>query len=163
MDVVLEVTDSFIGDHFFSWVLPARPAPYDYPNVPTNSTDQVFSTWHYKPSTHFFSIEPSQAAYMSSWPRDNIYRQAISLFLITWLVPPFSNPDSHLLHVADLMRLSGSLVLLCILYSRHSVTSLSLTRIPRTTPNTSRIRYGWRSSRLTRPCPEWPYAHYRSS
>lgn len=85
MDIVLEVTDSFIGDYFFSWVLPARRAPYDYPNVPTNGTDQTFSTWQYKPSTHFFTIEPSQAAYMSAWPRDNIFRQAISLFLITWV------------------------------------------------------------------------------
>lgn len=108
MDIVLEVTDSFIGDYFFSWVLPARRAPYDYPNVPTNGTDQTFSTWQYKPSTHFFTIEPSQAAYMSAWPRDNIFRQAISLFLITWLVGHLPNPYPHLLHVADLLRLTGS-------------------------------------------------------
>ena len=95
MDVVLEVIDTFIGDYVYAWAHPVRPAPYDYHNAATNNgTDQTFSAWHYKPATAFFSIEPSQAAYMSAWPRDNIYRQAISLFLITWWVASHSAPVS---------------------------------------------------------------------
>jgi hypothetical protein len=31
----------------------------------------------------FFSIEPTEYAYMSAWSRDSIWRQGISLYLIT--------------------------------------------------------------------------------
>ena len=87
MDIVLELADTFLFDYLYAWALPARPAPYNFPDkVPANAT--VFSTWEYKPATAFFSVEPSQAAYMSAWTRDNIYRQFLSLFLILWFVPP---------------------------------------------------------------------------
>ncbi|KAK3944303.1 C-5 sterol desaturase [Diplogelasinospora grovesii] len=84
MDIVLEVSDTFLWDYMYAWVLPARPAPYNFPDH-TNATGQAYSSWQYKPSTSFFSLEPSQAAYQSAWTRDNMYRQATSLFLITWL------------------------------------------------------------------------------
>ncbi|KAK3505114.1 hypothetical protein B0T13DRAFT_455343 [Neurospora crassa] len=84
MDVVLEVTDQFMFDYMYAWLLPARPALYDFPDK-TNGTAQPFSSWVYEPATKFFSLEPSQAAYQSIWTRDNIYRQALSLFLILWL------------------------------------------------------------------------------
>ncbi|KAL8746812.1 MAG: hypothetical protein Q9190_001217 [Brigantiaea leucoxantha] len=38
-----------------------------------------------QPSSQFFHLEPSRFAYMSAWPRDNVWRQALSLYLITWL------------------------------------------------------------------------------
>ncbi|KAJ9134415.1 C-5 sterol desaturase [Pleurostoma richardsiae] len=85
MDVVLELTDTFIADYVYAWAHPARAAPYDYPNPTTNATDQAFSTWQYKPATAYFSVQPPQAAYMSAWPRDNIVRQSITLFFITWV------------------------------------------------------------------------------
>lgn len=85
MDIVLELTDTYLFDYMYAFLLPARPAPYNFPDaVPANAT--VFSTWQYKPATAFFSVEPSQAAYMSAWARDNIFRQSISLFLILWFV-----------------------------------------------------------------------------
>lgn len=86
MDVVLEIVDTFAGDYLYAFCHPARQAPYDYPSPPSNETisQQVFSTWAYKPATSFVSFEPSQYAYLSAWPRDNIYRQTLSLFLITW-------------------------------------------------------------------------------
>lgn len=84
MDVVLEITDAFISDYIYAWAHPANPsAPYDYLDA-ANTT--VTSSWQYKPASSFFRIEPSQAAYMSAWNRDNIYRQTITLFLITWYV-----------------------------------------------------------------------------
>lgn len=83
MDVVLEVSDQFMFDYMYAWLLPARPALYDFPDK-TNGTAQAFSSWVYEPATEFFSLEPSQAAYQSIWARDNIYRQALSLFLILW-------------------------------------------------------------------------------
>lgn len=82
MDVVLEIVDTFAGDFLYAALLPAKPVPYDFPDVPANATSQF--QWSYKPSTAFLDLEPSKYAYMSAWPRDNIYRQAISLFLITW-------------------------------------------------------------------------------
>lgn len=86
MDVVLEVVDTFAGDYLYAFFHPARQASYDFPSTPSNETisDQVFSTWAYKPSTSFFSLQPSEYAWKSAWPRDNIYRQALSLYLIVW-------------------------------------------------------------------------------
>lgn len=86
MDIVLEVADTLFGDYLYATFQPAQPAPYDFPHPPSNETvnDKAFSSWTYTPSTHYFSLEPSQYAYMSQWPRDNIYRQALSLFLIVW-------------------------------------------------------------------------------
>jgi len=83
MDIVLEVTDTFLGDRLFAWALPLRPIPYDYPQM-GNGTDQIYSSWQYTPATQYLYLEPSEAAYKSAWPRDNLYRQAISLYLITW-------------------------------------------------------------------------------
>lgn len=87
MDIVLEVADTLFGDYLYAAFYPAKPAPYDFPHPPSNETvsENAFSAWTYTPSTHYFSLEPSQYAYMSQWPRDNIYRQALSLFLIVWL------------------------------------------------------------------------------
>ncbi|KAH8170755.1 fatty acid hydroxylase superfamily protein [Sarocladium implicatum] len=85
MDIVLEVTDTFIGDYLWSFFLPARPAPQDYADaVYANSSAKSFSSWTYEPSTHLFSLEPSQYAYMSSFPRDDPLRQLTSLYFITW-------------------------------------------------------------------------------
>jgi Delta7-sterol 5-desaturase len=89
MDIILELVDTFVGDFLYAGLLPARPAPYDFPlATAANATSQTFSTWQYKPATALFSLEPSQYAYMSAWPRNNIFRQAISLYLITWYGPP---------------------------------------------------------------------------
>ncbi|KAI1085724.1 C-5 sterol desaturase [Whalleya microplaca] len=84
MDVVLEATDSFIADYIYAWAYPARTVPYDHPQF-TNATEQGFSSWQYKPACPYFDIPPSKYAYMSAWDRDNIYRQSITLFLITWI------------------------------------------------------------------------------
>ncbi|KAI0480357.1 hypothetical protein GGR56DRAFT_625813 [Xylariaceae sp. FL0804] len=86
MDVVLELTDTFVADYVYAWAHPARPAPYDFPQLSnSSSSEQTFSSWQYKPASHYIQIEPSQYAYQSAWDRDNIYRQAITLYLITWI------------------------------------------------------------------------------
>ncbi|KAH7000083.1 hypothetical protein EDB80DRAFT_866132 [Ilyonectria destructans] len=87
MDVVLELTDTFITDYVFAWLLPKRPTPYDFPATGANATAsaQTFSTWSYKPATKFIGFEPSQHAYMSALDRDHPLRQFITLFLITWI------------------------------------------------------------------------------
>ncbi|MCJ1449275.1 MAG: c-5 sterol desaturase [Stictis urceolatum] len=39
----------------------------------------------YKPASQYLKLEPSQYAYMSALPRDNVWRQGITLYLITWI------------------------------------------------------------------------------
>lgn len=92
MDVVLEVFDTFFFDRLYASVLPATPrvsaaAVSKFAgsvNASNPVLDQLASVYHYAPASQLFSLQPSGFAYMSSWARDNIYRQALSLFLITW-------------------------------------------------------------------------------
>ncbi|KAM0820812.1 hypothetical protein AB5N19_06632 [Seiridium cardinale] len=85
MDIVNELWDTFVADYAYAKLLPARPAPYDFPNPTNSSNAQVYSTWQYEPATKYFSIQPSEYAYMSEWSRDSVYRQSLNLFLITWI------------------------------------------------------------------------------
>ena len=93
MDVVLEVFDTFMFDWLYATVYPAS-TPVAFGNAakgPIVSTSTFSSmrevptaaTW-YAPSTQYFQLQPSPYAYLSGWPRDNVYRQALSLYLITW-------------------------------------------------------------------------------
>lgn len=85
MDIILEFTDTFIADYIYAWAHPAKAAPYDYPvGTAANATAQTFSSWTFEPASQFISVQPSQAAYLSAWPRDNPYRQAITLYFIVW-------------------------------------------------------------------------------
>lgn len=92
MDVVLEVFDLLVGDRLYAAALPATLSTKLSPALSTfiedaNNTLALFGdaqSFKYQPATSYLYIEPSKYAYMSAWPRDNIYRQAFSLFLITW-------------------------------------------------------------------------------
>jgi lathosterol oxidase len=93
MDIVLEVFDTLLADRLYATLLPASlsssttfASKYD-----ANSTLSFFSdaqSYLYEPSSRYLYLEPSKYAYMSAWPRDNIYRQAVSLYLITWYAAP---------------------------------------------------------------------------
>lgn len=87
MDIVLELTDTFMTDHAYAYFFPARTALYDYPSSASNASAAAFSSWKYKPATEFLRVEPSSAAYMSSMDRDHPFRQVMTLFFITWSVP----------------------------------------------------------------------------
>lgn len=87
MDVVLEVFDQFVLDRLYSQLHPAVLAPQLTYNGNATSYSFADKPMHvYQPSTQYFPIamQPSQYAYMSAWPRDNIYRQGLSLYMITW-------------------------------------------------------------------------------
>jgi lathosterol oxidase len=96
MDIVLEVCDTFLLDRVYASIFPANPSSYLTQNF-SNTTTSTFSslregatakaqyTYIYEPSTQLFNFEPSQWAYSSTLPRDNIYRQAVSLFMIVWI------------------------------------------------------------------------------
>ncbi|KAI1212987.1 C-5 sterol desaturase [Annulohypoxylon truncatum] len=85
MDVVLELTDTFIADYLYALALPAKSIPYDFLDPTTNTTVQDFSSWEFKTVNPYFHFEPTKYAYMSEWNRDNIYRQFTTLFLVTWI------------------------------------------------------------------------------
>lgn len=106
MDVVLEVADTFLFDRLYAALLPAQSNGYAYDPLSTvaagfkgyaeaqnNASSWTegalnaaagASQWIYTPATSMFSVQPSAAAWGSQWSRDNVYRQAVSLYLITW-------------------------------------------------------------------------------
>ncbi|KAK4938055.1 c-5 sterol desaturase [Elasticomyces elasticus] len=95
MDIILEIADTLLLDRFYSAVLPASPAQYlhykinDVVNTTFSSIGQAMTgapqyDYMYEPASQFINLEPTQWTYSSSWPRDNIFRQAISLFTIVW-------------------------------------------------------------------------------
>lgn len=95
MDIVLEVFDTFAFDRLYANLFPLSPALRAYnaidsfvpPGNATWSSMKEMGTqmaYSYQPATEYFSLEPSSYAYSSQWPRDNIFRQTISLYLITW-------------------------------------------------------------------------------
>lgn len=97
MDIILELVDTFVLDHAYAYLLPAGPAPYDLSSNAANATvSALTSTWQYEPASTYLNVLPTAAAYMSSWPRDFIWRQFISLFLITWYASPASKPPLSL-------------------------------------------------------------------
>lgn len=92
MDIALEIWDTFIGDRLYSALLPTSLSSSatvpGFTNV-ANSTLSLFGATQpfvYEPATQLIYLEPSKYAYMSAWPRNNIYRQFLSFFLIVWYV-----------------------------------------------------------------------------
>jgi len=96
MDVVLEVLDTYVYDRTYATVLPRRSAfltPSTYssygsvPNATWSSMKELGTPapYTFEPASQYFSVTPSSYAYLSQWPRDNIYRQALSLYITTWL------------------------------------------------------------------------------
>jgi lathosterol oxidase len=114
MDIILELWDTFIGDRLYSTLLPTSlsstvglPA---FVNV-ANSTLSLFGAaepFIYEPATQLIHLEPSKYAYLSAWPRNNIYRQFTSFFLITWYAlnatPSFSFATLESLFQWETMR-----------------------------------------------------------
>jgi lathosterol oxidase len=90
MDIVLEVADTFIFDHIYSSLLPATISPLTanatFSSIKEEPTGFALpaATWQYEPASKYFSLQPSQAAYESAWPRDDWRRQLLTLYLITW-------------------------------------------------------------------------------
>ncbi|MCJ1375465.1 c-5 sterol desaturase [Loxospora ochrophaea] len=88
MDVVLEVFDTFLFDRLYAQFLPASSIPVAqdaaHSATPTFSSMRELPT-AYHAASQFLQLQPSHWAYMSAWPRDNIWRQTVSLYLITWL------------------------------------------------------------------------------
>ena len=90
MDIVLEVVDTFLLDIVYAKLLPANSRQIFQQPV-ENVATTTFSSMREAPTpfrqaTQLFTLEPSKYAYLSSLPRDNPWRQGLSLYLITWYV-----------------------------------------------------------------------------
>lgn len=95
MDVILEVLDTYAFDRLYATVLPLTSSMLAMSTVGdfAGSPNATWSTmarggvtpYKFEPASQYFSVEPSSYAFMSRWPRDNMARQAVSLFLITWV------------------------------------------------------------------------------
>lgn len=95
MDIILEIVDTLALDPIYATLFPASPSSYLSQKF-NNLTTSTFSSLHdgaaatpqytyiYKPASQFISLNPTEWAYSSSLPRDNVYRQAVSLFFIVW-------------------------------------------------------------------------------
>jgi len=86
MDIALEFVDTYLFDQVYATLLPVQTPPYNTNNG-LNSTlidAKASSPWEYAPASAYLSFAPGEAAYMSQWTRDNIWRQLITLYLITW-------------------------------------------------------------------------------
>jgi len=91
MDIVLEAFDTFISDPIYAQLFPATPGREAYNAIKSMTGNSTFSksttyynNYQYQPASQYISFSPSKYAYMSSLQRDNAWRQATSLFTITW-------------------------------------------------------------------------------
>ncbi|PNS18624.1 hypothetical protein CAC42_5163 [Sphaceloma murrayae] len=95
MDVVLELLDTYAYDRLFAATFPLKQSPHTWtpldlispsPNATWATIEEsAIQNYKYEPASQFFSVQPSEYAYMSRLPRDNAFRQAISLYLTTWI------------------------------------------------------------------------------
>lgn len=99
MDIILEILDTLLFDRIYSTLLPASPtsrfgqfvkhaASSTFSSVREGATQTPTHQYVYKPASQIINLQPSKWAYASTWQRDNPYRQAMSLFLITWYSHP---------------------------------------------------------------------------
>lgn len=105
MDVVLEVADTFLFDRLYASVLPAQSSVSSFHPISTiaaswkgytdvNSTWEAatrladggfaHSAWQWQPASQYVGFQPTEYAYMSRWDRDNVFRQTLSLYALTW-------------------------------------------------------------------------------
>ncbi|KAK5001238.1 c-5 sterol desaturase [Elasticomyces elasticus] len=95
MDVVLELFDTFLLDRLYASAFPITPSAAVYhafdlaqsPNRTWSGLQEagVGSMYKYQPASSYLSFQPSAWAHMSQWPRDNAWRQLLSLYMITWI------------------------------------------------------------------------------
>ncbi|EXJ62716.1 hypothetical protein A1O7_03154 [Cladophialophora yegresii CBS 114405] len=95
MDIILEVVDTLFLDRVYATLFPASTSQYALQKIHDVATSTFSSIregatpapqykYIYEPASRLFSLDPTEWAYKSSLPRDNIYRQGVSLFAIVW-------------------------------------------------------------------------------
>ena len=94
MDIVLEAFDTYLFDPIYAKVLPASSTSFVTQYV-KHAASATFSSMRemgtqppqqsvFTPASQIVNFIPSHWAFASALPRDNMYRQFLSLFTITW-------------------------------------------------------------------------------
>lgn len=81
MDVLLDILDTWVLDRFYATIFPRSPAKFIDYSSPSNNTEWANLNQNLN---RYVEVTPSKWAVQSSWPRDNILRQGLSLFLVAW-------------------------------------------------------------------------------
>ncbi|KAA8651480.1 hypothetical protein EYZ11_004567 [Aspergillus tanneri] len=81
MDVLLDVFDTLVLDRLYASVFPKPAGKLLHNHLSLNKTE--FGALNQN-INRYVEVTPSQWAVQSSWPRDNIFRQGLSLFLVAW-------------------------------------------------------------------------------
>ena len=113
MDIVLEIFDTFLFDRLYATLLPASTATTSYSALKDGAASTTFSSMREMPTAYhgasqYLQLAPSQWADMSVWPRDNVYRQALTLYLVTWYLDFLLHELGALLTI--LLRIFGFVV-----------------------------------------------------
>ena len=88
MDIVLDLADYLFFDILYAKLFPPIGKQPAVRRTPTFSSAREAPTpIHYQLATQFLKLGRSSFTHSSSLPRDNVYRQALSLYLITWFGP----------------------------------------------------------------------------
>ncbi|KAK0653754.1 putative Delta(7)-sterol 5(6)-desaturase [Lasiodiplodia hormozganensis] len=85
MDLVLELFDAYAFDRVYATLLPAQPFPGQTASGNASIPRSCLDNYDFKPASQYLSFPPSELACLSQWSRDNVWRQWISLYIITWL------------------------------------------------------------------------------
>lgn len=95
MDVILELADDYIFDRAYAYLLPSPSSlnTFDPSFLPANASllasSGAYASYPLPPAPSSAisssSLASSTFSYASQWPRDNMYRQAMSLFWIAWI------------------------------------------------------------------------------
>ncbi|KAJ5140961.1 hypothetical protein N7448_004369 [Penicillium atrosanguineum] len=109
MDVILDVLDTFLLDRFYAWALPGAPALEGVADPLWNQHVNLY-----------YPLQPSKWVEASQWKRDNMMRQALSLFILSWAF-------------ATILYLGGSYVMY------HTLFDKKLERHPRFLKNQIRM------------------------
>lgn len=76
MDIFLDVLDTLILDRFYASLSPDPAATFNNDTLSTANLNRHIRL--------YYPMQPSKWAEASLWKRDDIARQALSLYMITW-------------------------------------------------------------------------------
>lgn len=97
MDIILEFFDTYLLDRAYAAAVPASSTSFisqyvkgvatsTFSSMREMGTQTPTQKYVYKPASQYINFTPSSWAYASALPRDNVYRQLLSLYMITWWV-----------------------------------------------------------------------------
>ena len=99
MDIVLEIFDTLFFDRVYASLVPASTATASFGAVKDAAIEAAafnatfssrrelptaVNSYQYHAASQYFQMRPTRWAYMSAWPRDNMYRQMTSVFTVGW-------------------------------------------------------------------------------